>query len=85
MQNSWLYQLTVASSGGGGCKTGTEMEQVISRLMAVDGDSSSTHWHEPIMLHTKDVVLQRPLTSVHSDDLQRKAQEMFKVRLLTSW
>jgi len=72
----------VASSGGGGSKSGTEMELAISRLMAVDGDFSSSHWHDPILLHTKDVVLQRPLTSVHSDDLQKKALEMFKVYFL---
>lgn len=70
----------MASAGGGNCKTGTELEQLIARLMAVDGDPASPCWHDPIILCTKELALQRPLTSLHSDDLQRKALEMFRVR-----
>ena len=83
-QVNWLYQLTVACSGGWSCKTGSDFEQLISQLMATDGDCGSRQWHDPVMLHSKDIVLHRPLTCLHSDDLQRKASEMFKVCVLRS-
>lgn len=39
LQDSWLYHLTVAAGGGTG-NVGTQYEQLIAKLMQVEGDNS---------------------------------------------
>ena len=73
-----MYQLTVASGGGTGI-LGTELEQLISRLMDVDGDTESDVWKVPCLLHQKELS-QAPLTTLPSETLQQKALDLFKVQ-----
>ena len=53
-------------------------------VMLNHGDvADSGLWKHPLMLYTKEA-LREPLTTLPSIDLQRKAAELFKVKLL-SW
>ena len=38
LQDNWLYHLTVVS--GGGPNAGTQYEQLVQKLMELDGDAS---------------------------------------------
>lgn len=72
-KDSWLYHLTVAS--GGGPSTGTQYEQLIHKLMDVDGDPNCVLWRHPVLLHvpcTKDGAIPSyfPLTTLTSENLQ---------------
>lgn len=83
VQDTWLYHLIVASAGGHGASDAgsrhvSEYEQLVLNLMFVDADSTSLYWNDTCLLHTKDLSLSRPLTTLHSDDLQKKALDMFK-------
>ncbi|KAK3597816.1 hypothetical protein CHS0354_029375 [Potamilus streckersoni] len=75
-KNSWLYHLTVAAGGGTG-NVGTDYEQLIAKLMEVDGDAHSVYWKHPVLLHAKDPT-RTPLTTLPSVELQRKAVELFQ-------
>lgn len=68
-----MYHLTVAS--GGGPSTGTQYEQLIYKLMEVDGDPNCVLWRHPVLLHvpcTKDGAVPSyfPLTSLPTETLQ---------------
>ena len=83
MQDTWLYQLIVASAGGHGAasitsRTTSDYEQLVLKLMFVDADSTSLYWNDACLLYTKEPSLARPLTTLHSDELQKKALDMFK-------
>ncbi|CAG9859770.1 unnamed protein product [Phyllotreta striolata] len=80
-KDAWLYHLTVAS--GGGPNTGTQYEQLVHKLMEVDGDPNCVLWRHPILLHvpcTKDGAVPSyfPLTSLPSETLQAEAIKLFK-------
>ncbi|XP_065158383.1 uncharacterized protein CG43867-like isoform X5 [Atheta coriaria] len=80
-KDSWLYHLTVAS--GGGPSTGTQYEQLIHKLMDVDGDPNCVLWRHPVLLHvpcTKDGAIPSyfPLTTLTSENLQTEAIKLFK-------
>ncbi|XP_069117939.1 pleckstrin homology domain-containing family H member 1-like isoform X2 [Argopecten irradians] len=75
-KDSWLYHLTVAAGGGMG-NVGTEYEQLIAKVIEVEGDNNSVYWKHPMMLHCKEPIT-KPLTTLPSEDLERKAAEMFK-------
>ncbi|KAH8032116.1 hypothetical protein HPB51_023226 [Rhipicephalus microplus] len=77
--DAWLYHLTVVSSGENA--SGSQYEQLISRLLEVDGDPGSVVWRHPLLLHSKEP-LSQPLTSLASEELQSQALRLFKVRLL---
>jgi len=73
----------VASAGGhgssdAGSKAVSEYEQLVLNLMFVDGDSLSSYWNDVCLLHTKELSLPRSLTTLHSDELQKKALDMYK-------
>ena len=73
----------MASAGGHGMaeaggRAVSDYEQLVLNLMLVDGDSTSPYWNDPCLLHTKDPLLSRTLTTLHSDELQKKALDMFK-------
>ena len=81
--------MVVASSGGhgvadAGSRTVSEYEQLVLNLMFVDGDSSSSYWNDASLLHTKELSLPRPLTTLHSDELQKKALDMYKACIFLS-
>ncbi|XP_044747899.1 uncharacterized protein CG43867 isoform X7 [Coccinella septempunctata] len=80
-KDSWLYHLTVAS--GGGPSTGTQYEQLIHKLMEVDGDTNCVLWRHPVLLHvpcTKDGAIPSyfPLTKLPTEALQSEAIKLFK-------
>ncbi|VEN50034.1 unnamed protein product [Callosobruchus maculatus] len=87
-KDAWLYHLTVAS--GGGPSTGTQYEQLVHKLMEVDGDPNCVLWRHPVLLHvpcTKDGAVPSyfPLTSLPTDSLQSEAIKLFKcLQLFTS-
>ncbi|XP_023289839.1 uncharacterized protein CG43867 isoform X5 [Orussus abietinus] len=74
-KDNWLYHLTVVS--GGGPSAGTQYEQLVQRLMEVDGDPSCVLWRHPLLLHTKENITS-PLTSLTSEALQTEAIKLFK-------
>jgi len=83
VQDTWLYHLIVASAGGhGAIDTGSravsDYEQLVLNLMFIDADSTSSYWNDACLLHIKEPTLSRPLTTLHSDELQKKALDMFK-------
>lgn len=73
--DTWLYHLTVVSSGDS--VVGTQYEQLMSKLMEVDGDENSVVWRHPLLLHTKESIAQ-PLTTLPSEALQTEAVKLFK-------
>ncbi|XP_017775898.1 PREDICTED: uncharacterized protein CG43867 isoform X3 [Nicrophorus vespilloides] len=80
-KDAWLYHLTVAS--GGGPSTGTQYEQLIHKLMEVDGDPNCVLWRHPVLLHvpcTKDGAIPSyfPLTTLSTETLQAEAIKLFK-------
>ncbi|XP_048526444.1 uncharacterized protein CG43867 isoform X5 [Dendroctonus ponderosae] len=80
-KDAWLYHLTVAS--GGGPSTGTQYEQLIHKLMEVDGEPNCVLWRHPVLLHvpcTKDGAVPSyfPLTSLPTEALQTEAIKLFK-------
>jgi len=56
----------------------SEYEQLVLNLMSVDGDSLSSYWNDAALLHTKELSLPRPLMTMHSNELQKKALDMYK-------
>ncbi|XP_055926496.1 uncharacterized protein CG43867-like isoform X1 [Argiope bruennichi] len=73
--DSWLYHLTVVSSGDN--LAGTQYEQLIAKLMEVNGEESCVVWKHPLLLYSKDPISQ-PLTTLPSEQLQLEAVKMFK-------
>jgi len=74
----------VASAGGRGASDAvsrslTDYEQLVFNLMFIDADSTSSYWNDACLLHVKEPSLSRPLTTLHSDEIQKKALDMFKV------
>ncbi|KAL4238975.1 Pleckstrin y domain-containing H member 2 [Mactra antiquata] len=75
-KDSWLYHLTVSAGGGTG-NVGTQYEQLIAKLMQVEGDTNSILWKYPVLLHSKEPVTS-PLTTLPSKLLQKQAVHMFQ-------
>ncbi|XP_054721007.1 uncharacterized protein CG43867-like [Uloborus diversus] len=73
--DAWLYHLTVVSCGDN--LIGTQYEQLLARLMEVDGDENCVIWKHPLLLYSKDSLTQ-PLTSLPSEQLQTEAVKLFK-------
>uniref|UniRef100_A0A8D2Q929 Pleckstrin homology, MyTH4 and FERM domain containing H1 n=1 Tax=Varanus komodoensis TaxID=61221 RepID=A0A8D2Q929_VARKO len=77
-KDAWLYHLTVAAGGsGGGTNVGSVCEQLIGKLLDVEGDPNSPLWKHPILCHSKDG-LQTSLTTLPSKALQTEALKLFK-------
>uniref|UniRef100_A0AAY3ZUB3 Uncharacterized protein n=1 Tax=Denticeps clupeoides TaxID=299321 RepID=A0AAY3ZUB3_9TELE len=76
-KDSWLYHLTVAAGSCASLKVGTEFEQLIGKLMDVDGDHDAVLWHCATLSYSKDG-LRSPLTTLPSDALQTEALKLFK-------
>ncbi|XP_054987136.1 pleckstrin homology domain-containing family H member 1 [Sorex araneus] len=75
-KDTWLYHLTVAA-GGSCAKVGTTYEQLIGKLMDVEGDPDSPLWRHPMLCYSKDGLL-APLTTLPSEALQTEALKLFK-------
>lgn len=73
--DSWLYHLTVVS--GGNPHVGTQYEQLIQKLMEVDGDTNNVLWKHPLLLYTKET-LSSTLTTLSSENLVLEALKLFK-------
>lgn len=73
--DAWLYHLTVVSAGEN--TSGSQYEQLVSRLLEVDGDPGCVVWRHPLLLHAKEP-LSQPLTSLASEELQAQAVRLFK-------
>ncbi|KAL0266885.1 UNVERIFIED_CONTAM: hypothetical protein PYX00_009315 [Menopon gallinae] len=74
-KDSWLYHLTVVS--GGGPNAGSQFEQLVQKLMEIDGDPNCVLWRHPILLYSKDCIT-APLTSLSTEALQSEAIKLFK-------
>ncbi|XP_043192150.1 pleckstrin homology domain-containing family H member 1-like isoform X2 [Amphibalanus amphitrite] len=80
-KDQWLYHLTVVSGGGGAA--GTQFEQMVQRLMELDGDSECVLWRHPLLLHAKEPP-QQPHTTM-PEALHAEAAKLFKsVQLFAS-
>ncbi len=77
---TWLYHLTVVS--GGDPKAGTQFEQLVQKLMEEDGHPGSAIWRHPAMTYSKDP-LTSPLTTFTSEEMQKEALKLFKVKRVT--
>ncbi|MBN3294204.1 PKHH2 protein, partial [Polypterus senegalus] len=75
-KDAWLYHLSV-SAGTTGSSVGTEFEQLVSKLMSVEGDPNSQVWRHPILCYSKDGIT-KPLTTLPSEALQTEAIKLFK-------
>ncbi|KAH9379563.1 hypothetical protein HPB48_016416 [Haemaphysalis longicornis] len=73
--DAWLYHLTVVSAGENA--SGSQYEQLVSRLLEVDGDPGCVVWRHPLLLYAKEP-LSQPLTSLASEELQAQAVRLFK-------
>ncbi|XP_030051654.1 pleckstrin homology domain-containing family H member 2 [Microcaecilia unicolor] len=76
-KDTWLYHLTVAA--GSTCvNVGSEFEQLVCKLLNLEGESCSQIWRHPILCHTKEG-LKSPLTTLPSEALQTEAIKLFKI------
>ncbi|KAM9316837.1 pleckstrin homology domain-containing family H member 2 [Gastrophryne carolinensis] len=75
-KDTWLYHLTMAS-GVMGASVGTEFEQLVCKLLNLDGDSCTQIWRHPALCHSKEAITS-PLTTLPSEALQTEAIKLFK-------
>ncbi|XP_052001626.1 pleckstrin homology domain-containing family H member 1-like [Xyrauchen texanus] len=76
-KDTWLYHLTVAAGSCASLRVGTEYEQLIGKLLDVDGDPDSTMWKREVLCFSKEG-LRSPLTTLPSEALQTEALKLFK-------
>ncbi|CAL9686735.1 unnamed protein product [Knipowitschia caucasica] len=76
-KDTWLYHLGVAAGGSADLRVGTEYEQLIGKLLDVDGDPESSLWRNQALSFCKDG-LRSPLTTLPSEALQTEAIKLFK-------
>uniref|UniRef100_A0A2K6LJH1 Pleckstrin homology, MyTH4 and FERM domain containing H2 n=1 Tax=Rhinopithecus bieti TaxID=61621 RepID=A0A2K6LJH1_RHIBE len=75
-QDTWLYHLTVAA-GSNNVNVGSEFEQLVCKLLNIDGEPSSQIWRHPTLCHSKEGIIS-PLTTLPSEALQTEAIKLFK-------
>ncbi|XP_072845604.2 pleckstrin homology domain-containing family H member 2 [Pogona vitticeps] len=75
-KDTWLYHLTVAA-GSTNISVGTEFEQLVCKLLNIEGDPTSQIWRHPTLCHSKDGITS-PLTTLPSEALQTEAIKLFK-------
>ncbi|KAJ6666947.1 hypothetical protein lerEdw1_018949 [Lerista edwardsae] len=75
-KDTWLYYLTVAA-GSTNLNVGTEFEQLVSKLLNIEGEPTSQIWRHPTLCHSKDGITS-PLTTLPSEALQTEAIKLFK-------
>ncbi|XP_062980056.1 pleckstrin homology domain-containing family H member 2 [Elgaria multicarinata webbii] len=75
-KDTWLYHLTVAA-GSTNINVGTEFEQLVCKLLNIEGEPTSQIWRHPTLCHSKDGITS-PLTTLPSEALQTEAIKLFK-------
>ncbi|XP_052042451.1 pleckstrin homology domain-containing family H member 2 isoform X1 [Apodemus sylvaticus] len=75
-KEAWLYHLTVAA-GSNNVNVGSEFEQLVCKLLNIEGEPSSQIWRHPTLCHSKEGILS-PLTTLPSEALQTEAIKLFK-------
>ncbi|KAJ7422042.1 Pleckstrin like proteiny domain-containing family H member 2 [Pitangus sulphuratus] len=75
-KDTWLYHLTVAA-GSTSVNVGSEFEQLLCKLLNVEGDATSQIWRHPTLCHSKEGITS-PLTTLPSEALQTEAIKLFK-------
>ncbi|XP_053315691.1 pleckstrin homology domain-containing family H member 2 [Spea bombifrons] len=75
-KETWHYHLTMAA-GMTGVNVGTEYEQLVCKLLSLDGESCSQIWRHPALCHSKEAITS-PLTTLPSEALQTEAIKLFK-------
>ncbi|ELW47296.1 Pleckstrin homology domain-containing family H member 2 [Tupaia chinensis] len=75
-KDTWLYHLTVAA-GSNSVNVGSEFEQLVCKLLNIEGEPSSQIWRHPILCHSKEGIMS-PLTTLPSEALQTEAIKLFK-------
>ncbi|CAI9614784.1 unnamed protein product [Staurois parvus] len=75
-KDTWHYHLTMAA-GVMGASVGTEFEQLVCKLLSLDGDSCTQVWRHPALCHSKEAITS-PLTTLPSEALQTEAIKLFK-------
>ncbi|XP_031213291.1 pleckstrin homology domain-containing family H member 2 isoform X2 [Mastomys coucha] len=75
-KEAWLYHLTVAA-GSNNINVGSEFEQLVCKLLNIEGEPSSQIWRHPMLCHSKEGLLS-PLTTLPSEALQTEAIKLFK-------
>ncbi|XP_046711084.1 pleckstrin homology domain-containing family H member 1 isoform X1 [Silurus meridionalis] len=76
-KDTWLYHLTVAAGNSASLKVATDYEQLIGKLLDVDGDPDSPLWKHEVLCFSKEG-LRSPLTTLPSEALQTEALKLFK-------
>lgn len=76
-KDTWLYHLTVAAGSSASLRVGTEFEQLIGKLLDVDGVPDSALWKREVLCFCKEG-LRYPLTTLPSEALQTEAIKLFK-------
>ncbi|CAG0913431.1 unnamed protein product [Notodromas monacha] len=74
-KDQWLYHMTVLSGTSG--VAGTQFEQLVQKLMDVDGDLNDSLWRHPMLLYSKEPITS-PLTTLSTEMLQNEAVKLFK-------
>ncbi|XP_044285304.1 pleckstrin homology domain-containing family H member 2 isoform X1 [Varanus komodoensis] len=75
-KDTWLYHLTVAA-GSPNISVGTEFEQLVCKLLNIEGEPTSQIWRHPTLCHSKGGITS-PLTTLPSEALQTEAIKLFK-------
>ncbi|KAM7078846.1 pleckstrin homology domain-containing family H member 2 isoform 1-T1 [Molossus nigricans] len=75
-KDTWLYHLTVAA-GSNNVNVGSEFEQLVCKLLNIEGEPSSQIWRHPTLCHSKEGIVS-PLTTLPSEALQTEAIKLFK-------
>ncbi|XP_068014941.1 pleckstrin homology domain-containing family H member 2 isoform X3 [Melanerpes formicivorus] len=75
-KDTWLYHLTIAA-GSTSVNVGSEFEQLICKLLNMEGDTTSQIWRHPTLCHSKEGIT-TPLTTLPSEALQTEAIKLFK-------
>ncbi|XP_029088232.1 pleckstrin homology domain-containing family H member 2 isoform X3 [Monodon monoceros] len=75
-KDTWLYHLTVAA-GSNNVNVGSEFEQLVCKLLNIEGEPSSQIWRHPTLCHSKEGLIS-PLTTLPSEALQTEAIKLFK-------
>uniref|UniRef100_A0A673FX66 Pleckstrin homology domain-containing family H member 2-like n=1 Tax=Sinocyclocheilus rhinocerous TaxID=307959 RepID=A0A673FX66_9TELE len=75
-KTAWLFHLSVAAGTAVG-QVGTEFEQLVGKLLSIEGDPGSHLWRHPTLCFTKEG-LSSPLTTLPSQALQTEAIKLFK-------
>uniref|UniRef100_A0A8C7RVA4 Pleckstrin homology, MyTH4 and FERM domain containing H2 n=1 Tax=Oncorhynchus mykiss TaxID=8022 RepID=A0A8C7RVA4_ONCMY len=75
-KDAWLYHLSVAAGTTLG-KVGTEFEQLVGKLLNVEGEPNSQSWRHPMLCFSKEGLVSA-LTTLPSQALQTEAIKLFK-------